>query len=140
MRDRIIDINSNANTTVKYTEQALLVDAFNKPAVFYNNDAIGLRLIELLLINPGTYPTKPYMGVGLVANYRYTFFDKLPELESKIKDQIETYLPEFSPVSVSLDKNEDEKTLGISITINGGSTGFNLLLDEDTRTLDFAYA
>lgn len=137
MRDKIISI-SGSNTDVKYTEHALLVDSFNKPAVYYNNDAIGIKIIELLLMNPGTYPTKPYMGLGLVANYRYTFFDDLPSLQTAITEQIETYLPEFAPVMVNLQKNEEKKTLGIFISIMGGSTGFNLLLDEDSRSLTFA--
>ena len=73
------------------------------------------------------------MGVGLVEKYRYTFFDKLNELEDHIKDQINTYLPEFSSVDVDLLANEMEKKLTINIVVDG--TAYSLALDIKAATL-----
>lgn len=41
------------------------------------------------------------MGVGLVSNYRYELSDKLVDLASSFRRQIELYLPQFQGVEVS---------------------------------------
>lgn len=123
----------NKNPSV--TEHALSVNDFGQPLVLTDQDAIAVKLIELLLLKPGTYPTRPNMGVGLVENYRYTFFDQLEELQSEIEDQIRTYLPEFQTTDVTLSANELTKELLITITVEGLT--YALVLDGEKRTLNF---
>lgn len=118
----------------KVSEYALSVNDFGQPAVLTNSDAIAVKLIELLLLKPGTYPTRPNMGVGLVENYRYTFFDNISDLQTEIQNQINTYLPEFQTTDVTLSANENEKQLIITITVN--SLTYALVLDTDTKTLN----
>lgn len=120
------------------TEHALSVNDFGQPLVLSNQDAIAVKLIELLLLKPGTYPTRPNMGVGLVENYRYSFFDQMDTLQSEIEDQIRTYLPEFQTTDVTLSGNELTKELLITITVEGLT--YALVLDGEHRTLSYLQA
>lgn len=120
---------------IKYTEHALSVNNFNRPTVYYNQDAIASKLVELLLLRPGSYPTRPYMGVGLVSKYRYTFFDDITTLENDIQNQINTYLPEFVGATVKLTKDEANKILYINIILD--NVNYALSLDLETKTLSF---
>lgn len=126
---------NKSSDPIKFTEHSLSVDSFNHPTVFYNEDAVAAKIIELIMMSPGTYPTRPYMGIGLVSNYRYTFFDNIGTLENLIQEQINTYLPELAGASVSIGSDEDNKRLLIYITINDLTYG--LSLDMSTKKLSF---
>lgn len=134
--NKVLESKTNENLVdIRFTEHALGIDDFNKPTVYYNQDAVAAKLIELLLLRPGSYPTRPYMGVGLVSRYRYTFLDNLDVLEDDISDQINTYLPELVGAKVSLGKDEDNKVLYISIVLD--DLNYSLSLDLETKTLQF---
>lgn len=98
------------------TEYTMGLNDLNQPREYHGTDAINLFLMRLILVNPGTFPEHPDLGVGLVANYRYITKDKLDELKDKIKEQITKYLPQYSGVEVNLILQG--KTLFISITID----------------------
>lgn len=100
-------------------EPCLSIDEFNKPLVLEGKDAISTLLIHLILLEPGTYSTKPGMGVGLVSRYRYNDEQSLQKLRSDIKDQIDAYLPEFNAVDVNvyMDKHSPDKEKGNEIVI-----------------------
>ena len=66
----------------QYKEHLLGINEFNKPKVVNGPIAVCYKIIELILMRPGTYPTRPYMGIGLVENFRYTFTDKIDELQA----------------------------------------------------------
>ena len=99
-------------------EYLLTTDEFNNPKVLYGRDAISQLLVHLIMLEPGTYAARPKMGIGLVSGYRGMIEDDLNKLRNEIKNQIETYLPEFTGcrVDVSLDK---DKKLTLDIVIDG---------------------
>ena len=82
-------------------EMLLSVDAFNKPTVLEGKDAIGTLLVRLIKLEPGTFASRPTMGVGLLSNYRYCDEAKVAQLQKHIQDQIRMFLPEFQAVNVS---------------------------------------
>lgn len=90
------------------------IDSLKKPRSVTEKNAIGLRLMELLMLNPGQDPLHPDMGVGL-KNYRYGV-KNLNELKKRIEDQIATYLPMYQSVSVALVRTPD-KVCNIEINI-----------------------
>lgn len=99
-------------------EYFLNVNKFTRPEVWSDEDATFILLSRLILLNPGTYPNHPEMGVGLVERFRYSDARKiLPELSDRIKEQIHTYLPEFATVNVDLSVGED-KELKINIILD----------------------
>lgn len=100
---------------VKQREYLLTVDEFNRPGVVEGTEAIGVLLMRLILLNPGSDPLHPLMGVG-IENYRYAL-NRLDELQQRILDQINVYLPEFTDVEIEMKPIEENKTCNIEITI-----------------------
>lgn len=124
------------NKYEQFTEYVLDIDEFNRPKVLTGPKAIVQKIINLILLKPGTYPTRPYMGVGLIENFRYTFTDELDKLQGEINDQIRTYLPEFSAVRVELETSmEKNKILVINIIID--SAIYTISLDSDRKTMEW---
>ena len=114
------------------TEPLLTIDEFNNPKVLEGKDAISQLLIHLILLEPGTYASRPTMGVGLVSRYRYTAEENLDQLKQDIEDQISLYLPEFSGVLVDLEL-DDENQLIINIEINGTVYQYETSKQEDNN-------
>lgn len=80
-------------------EYLLTTNEFLEPKVIEGSDAYGVLLTRLLLLQPGTNPLHPNMGVGLGPKYRFISEDDMPALQTLIQDQVNTYLPsEFSTV------------------------------------------
>ena len=98
-------------------EMLLSVDSFKKPKVLEGKEAIGILLVRLIQLEPGTFSSRPKMGVGLLSNYRYCDEEKALELQEHIKSQIRTYLPEFQAVQVTTKLNPGGKLL-IDIAID----------------------
>ena len=98
---------------LKNKEYVLSVDPYNNPFVVTGNEAIALDLVRLLLLEPGSDPFRPDMGVGL-KNYRYAL--TLDELTKRITDQINTYLPQYQSVEVNIIRTTD-KVANIEITM-----------------------
>jgi hypothetical protein len=119
------------DTSASYTEYSLSIDSFNRPQIFKDKDAVAIKLIELILLDAGTYPTRPNMGVSLISKYRFTTSDDLDTLKNSISDQISTYLPELTSVSVSV--TEADNDINIEITVD--VTVYDLVFNKTTKTL-----
>lgn len=102
---------------VKKREYLLGVNSFNKPAVANGPEATCILLMELILLEPGSNPLKPLMGVG-IKNYRYAH-NKTDELIKRIKSQINDYLPECNSCDVEIEEITAAKVANIKITIDG---------------------
>lgn len=98
---------------VRQREYLLSVNKYNEPSTVEGTDAIALLLIRLILMNPGSDPLHPEMGVGL-AHYRYGM--DLDKLCRRIQDQIETYLPNFQNADVTLVRDSATKLVNIYIS------------------------
>lgn len=97
-------------------EYVLSLNDFKEPKVLEGKAAIATILVRLILLNPGTIPDHPLMGVGLVEKYRYSFPDNVLELKKEIKRQIQLYLPRYQGAEVDVLLNKDNTlTIGIQI-------------------------
>lgn len=115
-------------------EYALSVNEFNQPAEARGKRAIGVFLIRLLLMDKGTDPMRPDMGVGIVSRYRYMFEEQCSELISDIRQQIQTYLLPYSNFLV--EAKVVDKELVLDITINDETYSFKSMnLNKETMTL-----
>lgn len=90
-------------------------------------DAIAQQIYDLCLIEPGTYPSEPLLGIG-IQNEQFELLDafKLDTLRTKIENQIEQYIKTDYSIKVSLTtKNvstvDSSKVLVINITISDKS-------------------
>ena len=100
---------------VKEREYLISVNKLNEPIVEKEQRAIALLLLRLILLDPGSDPLHPDMGVG-IRKFRYSV-DTLNKLQDRVKKQIETYLPDFASSEVNITINSN-KTCNIEITIN----------------------
>ena len=110
----VLDLNKPST----YREYFIGIDEFNNPKVYTDQHDTFVILIRLILLEPGTYPNHPDMGVGLVSRYRFAMKEKLANLQTRIEEQISTYLPEFSAVNVEVSYEKEHKYTQISITID----------------------
>ena len=100
-----------------YREYLLDTNNFEQPRILEDQQAIAALLTRLILLEPGTNPLFPTMGVGLVSKYRYMMQDKENQLKNDIRDQIATFLPQANCTNVNLIYNND-KTIDIEITVD----------------------
>lgn len=110
-------------------EYVASITKFNKPEVKTDQDAIALLLLRLLILEPGSDPLHPDMGVG-IRKYRYTM-GSLEELETRITEQIRTFLPCFPNASVSV-YITDGKVLKADILVNGIVYTYDSSMYKDT--------
>ena len=74
-------------------EYLLTTNAYLEPTVIEGSEAYGILLTRLLLLEPGTNPDHPRMGVGLGPKYRFITSDQMEMLQALIQEQVNTYLP-----------------------------------------------
>ena len=100
---------------IKEREYMVSINAFKRPEVKKNQQAICILLLRLLLLEPGSDPLHPDMGVG-ITKYRYSM-KELEELRTKISEQLATYLPCFPASKIQIEVTDDH-LLNVYITIN----------------------
>ena len=121
--------------TVKQREYLLSVNEFSNPQVVEGKSAIALLLTRLLLLEPGSDPLHPDMGIG-IKNYRFNNDkDILSELKKEINNQLEIFLPTFQGSEVILGLTED-KILNIDITVGDTTYVYSSEVDNTIDTLD----
>lgn len=101
---------------IKEHEYCMSIDNFKRPVVYKNQQAIAVLLTRLILLDPGSDPLHPDMGVG-IASYRFSVESGIEDLRMKVSKQIETYLPCFSSPIVDITITP-EKLCNIEITID----------------------
>lgn len=125
-------MSTNLQTSGIFREYLLDTDDFKQPKVLYGKKAIGLIICRLLLLEPGTDPMRPEMGVGLVSKYRYMFPDQLPELKRDIAKQLNDYLFPYQQVGITL-WAETDKTLRIDVIVDDNAYKYVIEEQADNR-------
>jgi len=83
--------------------------------------------MRLLLLEPGSIPEQPDMGIGIITRYLFADMSSLDQLKLDIQNQVATFLPELMAVTVQV--YNIEKELRIQITVDG------VLYSFDTNSL-----
>ena len=124
-----------ATTQVKQREYLLSVDEFSNPQVVEGKSAVALLLSRLILLEPGSDPLHPDMGVGL-RRYRFNSEkDGLTKLKNVISKQVDTYLPTYQGSEVTLTLTKDKK-LNIDITVGDTTYVYSSEVDDTIDTID----
>ena len=105
--------------SIKNKEYSFGVNNFRQPASVVGPNAVGVRLMELITMEPGDDPLHPDMGVG-IKSFRYGV-ENLDQLQERISSQIDTYLPMYQDVNIDLIVTPD-KVVNIEVQI--GETKF----------------
>lgn len=104
----------------------------------YADDKLAVAQIiqNLCLIEPGTYPSDPELGIG-IEDEQFELVDNayLNSLKSKIDNQINKYIPSDYYITTELTSkaisaNESRQVLCLSVTISSSSkdaTNYKLL-------------
>lgn len=101
------------------------VDMFNNPTVIEGTRAKAMKIIRLILMEPGSDPLHPNMGVGL-RQYRFALNSGIVGsrgidiLAQRTEEQVKTYLPHLQTASIDFTITTDHK-LSIEITMNDES-------------------
>lgn len=120
-----------ANEPITDVDEPLMtVNKFYQPVVLKNTDAAVVRIIRLILLEPGTIQTHPDCGVGIVSKFRYSTEVDIKDLENRISNQIATYLPMYTTIKTALELDNDGKCIRIYIT----SDQINAIIPIDTST------
>lgn len=99
---------------IKEREYMVSINAFKRPEVKKEQQAICMLLLRLLLLEPGSDPLHPEMGVG-ITKFRFGM-NTLEDLRKRISEQLNTYLPCFPSSRVRLEITDDH-LLNVYITI-----------------------
>jgi hypothetical protein len=119
------------------------LDDLGQPAVIdMENIRVGkmnsavLMIARLLYLKKGTYADQPDLGIDIIGRYRFSFEEELISLRNELKDQITTYIPEFTPVEVmcSFQWVDNKQTVLIQVTVN--ETAYQLVYNPENYTLD----
>ena len=92
------------------------VNEFKQPRTVIDQEAIGARILNLFMMEPGDDPLHPDMGLGL-KKYRYSI-DTIDKMKERLDNQIATYLPFYQNVNISIITTPD-KICNIEIGIGG---------------------
>ena len=88
MLDLMHSIESNKR------ELQLSINSFDNPTELSEIKAWSQLMLQLIFLEPGTYPSLPEMGVG-IEHYQFDFMDEaINDLNTRIIQQQQTYLKE----------------------------------------------
>lgn len=126
-------------------ELGIGLNPFNRPVEYTGPKAWTRLLTQILFTRPGTYPTDPELGVG-IQDYRYTFFNEVKgEIEAKINNQIQRYLPDIPIGTVSVEEEEINGKhilvlqFEMQVSENDLKTAY-VAVDTGTQTLNYEIA
>jgi len=89
-------------------ELLLSLNAFTDPAEVSGVYAWIKLILHLLFMRKGTYPSNPYIGVG-IQDYEFSFIDTAKaQLQNMIEDQVHTFLPDIPLSSFEIDVSTHE--------------------------------
>ncbi|MCK9198662.1 MAG: hypothetical protein M0P49_03575 [Bacilli bacterium] len=83
-------------------------------------------MLRLLLLEPGSIPEQPDMGIGIISRYLFADSSRIDQLRLDIQKQVATFLPELIAVTVQV--YMIKKELRVQITVDGVLYSF----DTDT--------
>ena len=106
-----LDLNKNVAIGVAFPFNADAV--FNQ--TFTQKEQVKSNLINVLLTEPGERVNLPDFGVGLKNLLFETTIDTT-NLEARIDNQVQIYIPEITLISAETDFSPDEHILYIKIT------------------------
>lgn len=107
-------------------EYLISVDNYKKPKVVSGNKGNYYFILRLMIMEVGTNPLFPLMGLGLRRRCRFITEDEIPDIQIELNKQIETYLPDLMITNISMEM--DNGTL--RITISSDEEQYNYSSDD----------
>lgn len=135
--------NSNVieENRINFKKELLIdIDIFKKPIELEGLNALAQVIQNLIIIEPGTYPNQPELGVG-ISNYLFEFLDDLTarDLKNNIDNQIARFI-NFGDAEITSEikvSNSNGKTNTLLITIVIENLNAQFSLNDENRYLGF---
>lgn len=111
-------------------ELQLSVNSFDNPTELTDVKAWSQLVLQLIFLDPGTFPSYPEMGVG-IRNYEFEFMDDvMSELSAKILNQKNLYLKDLPLSAVTINKTtiKGEAILLIQLTFTVSGQNANSVI------------
>jgi len=133
-----LEFKEVASSTREYLKKELCfsINEFNTPDEKGGIRGLALLIQNLVLLEPGTYPDSPDMGVH-IGKYQFEYLDNstLSKIEYEIRQQIEIYIPnhDINYIYVDTFYNESKtikNILGLAFALNNNGHFF-LILKQD---------
>lgn len=120
------------------------LDDFNKPICYSGKEAWIHQLLQLCMMDPGTIPSNPTIGIGM-KRYDYLLEDDRNKLASEINRQVPIFFPDMPFVNCSVQlptEEEDNDILYLIITfvVNGNLETAVVATKAGYHYIDFAIA
>jgi len=126
-------------------ELSLSLNSFGEPLELSGKKAWISQIVGLIMLEPGTYPSNPLIGVGL-KKYEFEVLDSnLSRLRDLISSQIKTYLPDipFSDVTMGTQDHNGKPILVFLFEFNN-AVGLNdtvaVVAEKAGTTINFDYS
>lgn len=107
-------------------EYLISVDNYKKPKVISGNKGNYYFILRLMIMEPGTNPLFPLMGLGLRRRARFITEDEIPDIQIELNKQIETYLPDLMITNISIEMDNG----ALRITISSDEEQYNYSSDD----------
>lgn len=107
------------------------IDEYYQNAAYKDIFALCSMVQTLIIMEPGTYPNHPYMGIG-IRNYKFEYLDSitLNSLQSRIQGQIDQYIPNNKITNVVI------KAINNDVTNKQNTILVKLEFDNETEYRD----
>ena len=136
---------TNRSESMK-VELNLSLNAHDTPQEFVNHKAWANLIMQLVISEPGTWPTNPLMGVGL-GTYNFETIDTFErEITDKIKSQVSTYLPEIPLDDVAMTSKVMNNSTSryvifvFSFIENSGLSNIAVVTEKTNKIINFEVA
>lgn len=131
------------NDTANIRDYLLGINDLNRPKVVDMQDikpgkwnSAVTMITRLIMMRKGTIPDIPNLGVDIAGRYRFSFEEELDELAIDIANQVNTYLPEFYPVSVRCEMIQDGEKHKVLIHLIINEIEYLIMYDITDNTLE----
>ena len=120
------------------------LDDFHKPILYTGPEAWVHQILQLAMIEPGTIPSNPTIGIG-AKHYDFLLEDDRRKLASEINRQVPIFFPDmpFKSCTVQSPDNDEDKDiiyLFITFTVNTSLETVVVAVKKGYKYIDFAIA
>lgn len=118
------------------------LDDFNKPISYSGIDAWVHQIMQLCMLNPGSVPSNPTIGIG-ITRYEFLLEDDRRKLCNEINRQVPLFYPDmpFTEVTVEVSQeSSDVLYLVTSFTYDGSVETAVVAVKKGYKYIDFAIA
>ena len=118
------------------------LDDFNKPISYSGVDAWVHQIMQLCMLNPGSIPSNPTIGIG-ITRYEFLLEDDRRKLCNEINRQVPLFYPDMPFTEATVEASQESSDvlyLVTSFTYDGSVETAVVAVKKGYKYIDFAIA